>query len=275
MPLSLTYPLIDPIIFEIGPFVVRWYALAYIAGLILGWQYMLRLAKDPPQAVGVRDVDDFLLWATMGVVIGGRLGYVLFYKPEYYLANPSEIIMVMNGGMAFHGGILGVTVAGLVFCRRRGLNPLAFADLLACAAPIGLFFGRIANFINAELYGRASDVAWAMAFPLRQGAEVLGWTDPRHPSQLYEAALEGALLFFVAYWLWQKEPIRRQPGLITGVFIAGYGTSRFIVEFFREPDAHLGAVAGFATMGQLLSVPMILLGVGLALYARNRTATKN
>lgn len=270
MPMEISYPLIDPVLFEAGFVVVRWYALAYVAGLVLGWRHMLNLAKQPPQLVGVRDVDDFLLWATLGVVVGGRLGYVLLYKPGFYLENPSEILMVMHGGMSFHGGILGVTVAGVVFCGRRGIQILAFADLLSCAAPIGLFFGRVANFVNAELYGRATDVPWAMRFPLRRGGEVLGWTDPRHPSQFYEAGLEGALLFLVALWLWRKESIRRAPGTIAGVFIAGYGASRFLVEFFREPDAHLGAVVGFATMGQLLSIPMIPLGVGIAFYAVKR-----
>jgi len=265
---SLTFPNIDPIIFQIGPLALRWYALSYIAGLMLGWRFLVvrvRRAGDKA-AMSEIQVDDFLVWATLGVVLGGRLGYVLFYRPEFYLSNPLEILAVWRGGMSFHGGLLGVGVAMYLFARRHGLKLLGVTDLVSAAAPIGLFFGRIANFINAELWGRTSDVAWAMAFPT-------GGAQPRHPSQLYEAALEGAVLFLILLWLSRRVDTARQPGLITGVFLGGYGAARFFVEFFREPDAHLGFLFAGATMGQLLSVPLIVLGIYLVVRARQSDRT--
>ncbi|MBC7906225.1 MAG: prolipoprotein diacylglyceryl transferase [Rhodospirillaceae bacterium] len=251
---AIAYPHIDPIAIELGPIVIRWYAIAYIAGLMLGWRYVKFLASKPPHAMRDIDVDDFLVWATLGVVFGGRLGYVLFYKPMFYLQNPLEIFMLWHGGMAFHGGALGVIVAIILFSRRRGLNLFAVGDVICCAVPIGLFFGRIANFINGELFGRvAPDVPWAMIFPG-------GGPDPRHPSQLYQAGLEGLALFIVLYLLWRQRDIREHRGTLSGVFLMGYGIARIIGEFFRQPDAHLGFLAGGATMGQLLSVPLV--GVG-------------
>lgn len=258
----IPYPAIDPVLFEIGPFALRWYALAYIAGLVLGWRYVRRLIVEAPR-VGTRtDADDFLVWATLGVVLGGRLGYVLFYRPGYYLADPLAVLRIWQGGMSFHGGILGVAVAIFFFARRRGLGLLAFGDLIAGAAPIGLFFGRIANFINGELYGRVSDVPWAMVFP--RGGPV-----PRHPSQLYEAALEGLLLFAVLHLLWRQEALRRRPGLLGGVFLAGYALARALAELFREPDAYIGFLWGGTTMGQLLSLPMLAAGAVLIWRARS------
>jgi phosphatidylglycerol:prolipoprotein diacylglycerol transferase len=260
---SLTFPNIDPIIFQVGPLALRWYALAYIAGLILAWRFMLGRVRRAGSAAAMDEVaiDDFLVWATLGVVLGGRLGYVLFYRPDYYFANPLEILAVWQGGMAFHGGLLGVAVAMILFSRRRGLKLLGVTDLVSAAAPIGLFFGRIANFINGELWGRTSDVAWAMAFPT-------GGPAPRHPSQLYEAALEGAALFVLLWWLNRRFDGARRPGLITGVFLGGYGVARIFVEFFREPDAYLGFLFAGATMGQLLSLPLILLGAFLVVRAQ-------
>ena len=253
---GLPFPNIDPVIFSIGPFAVRWYALAYIAGLILGWRYCLSLCRRAPRFMEPSALDDLLVYVTLGVVLGGRLGYVLFYNLSYYLENPSQILMVWNGGMAFHGGMLG-TLAGLfLFARRRGINPLAVGDIVAAAAPIGLFFGRVANFINGELYGRATDMPWSMVFP--DGGLV-----PRHPSQLYEAVLEGLLLFILIVLLIARTDIRRYPGAIGGLFLAGYGIARFIVEFFREPDAQLGFPFADVTMGQLLSIPMILVGIAI------------
>jgi len=253
---AIPFPQIDPIIFEIGPIAIRWYALAYIAGLVLGIWHLRRLSLVKPAFMKAEDADEFLTWATLGVILGGRLGYILFYKFGFYLENPQYMLYVWQGGMSFHGGFLGVVVAGILFTRKRGIDPLRFADALACAAPIGLFFGRIANFINAELVGRASDVPWAMVFP---GAG----PQPRHPSQLYEAALEGVVLFFVVNLLWRNAAFRNRPGAATGVFIAGYAIARSIVELFRQPDAHLGFLLFGSTMGQLLSVPMFLVGAYL------------
>jgi len=260
--LAIAFPDIDPIIFQIGPFAIRWYALAYIAGLVIGWQLMMRFARAPGSKVTDKNVDDFLIWATLGVILGGRLGYVLFYKPGYYFGNPAEIFMVWQGGMSFHGGILGVSVAALLFTLRKNIPPLAFADLLAVVAPVGLFFGRIANFINGELYGRTTEVAWGVIFP--GGGEL-----PRHASQIYEALLEGALLFVILLIL-RKTPFAAKPGFITGAFLIGYAAARGFVEFFRQPDAHLGLLAGDFTMGQFLSVPMVLIG----LYLLFRKTTK-
>ena len=258
---TLPFPMIDPVLVEIGPLAIRWYSLAYIVGLLLGWRYCRRLAARPPGTVDAVALDDFLLWATLGVILGGRLGYVLFYKAGYYLANPADIIYLWQGGMSFHGGAAGVILAIILFARRRNLPILILGDIVACAAPIGLFLGRIANFINGELFGRASDVPWAMVFP----HDELGV--PRHPSQLYEAALEGLVLFLLLYWLVRRGWLLR-PGAISGAFLAGYGAARLFVELFRQPDAHLGFLIGPATMGQLLSVPMLLAGLALILWAR-------
>tara|TARA_Y100001934_G_scaffold243256_1_gene299715 strand:- start:13657 stop:14508 length:852 start_codon:yes stop_codon:yes gene_type:complete len=264
LPAVLSYPAIDPILVEIGPFAIRWYALAYIAGLLMGWRYVVALTRLPQSPLEKQDVDDFIVWATFGVILGGRIGYTLFYRPDYYLAHPLEILFVWQGGMSFHGGLIGVIVAVWWFSRRRGLSTLGVGDYIACAAPIGLFFGRIANFINAELFGRTSDVAWAMVFPR-------GGPQPRHPSQLYEALLEGALLLVVLAILVRKDRIRLRRGTLFGLFLAGYGATRAFAELFREPDAHLGFLLAGLTMGQLLSVPVILLGIYLVSRAKSPT----
>jgi len=260
---ALPFPAIDPVAIDLGFFAVRWYALAYIVGLLLGWRYLMWLAAQPPQSMPRKDADDLLVWMALGVILGGRLGYVLFYKPLYYLDHPLEVLQVWNGGMAFHGGLLGVTIAGLLFCRQRKLNPWRAGDLLACTAPIGLLLGRIANFINGELFGRITDSPLGMVFPH-------GGPYPRHPSQLYEAALEGIVLFLVMAFLFRQDGIRRRPGMLLGIFLMGYGLARSTAEFFREPDAHLGFILGPVTMGQVLSVPMILLGIAILLFARRR-----
>ena len=256
MTFVIPFPAIDPVLLQLGPVAIRWYSLAYIAGLILAWRYVRALAKRPPEAAAAADIDDFLVWATLGVVLGGRLGYVIFYKPEFYLDNPLAILQVWRGGMSFHGGVLGVLVAGTLFARRRSIGYLAFADLLSCAAPIGLFLGRIANFINAELIGRVTEVPWAMVFPGAGDA-------PRHPSQLYEAALEGLGLFVLLYALGRMEGVRRRAGLLTGVFLSGYALARAFAELFRQPDVHIGFLLGGTTMGQWLSAPMLAIGVYL------------
>ncbi len=259
---ALTFPEIDPIIFSIGPFAVRWYALAYIAGLVIGWRLMVKFANHPQSKISPEQVDDFLVWATLGVILGGRLGYVLFYKPDFYLHNPIEILKVWHGGMSFHGGFIGVVSAAFLFSKKHKLPTFELADMLAIAAPIGLFFGRIANFINGELYGRISDVPWAVIFPN-------GGPAPRHPSQIYEALLEGLLLFVIMILLRQTK-IGQKPGFLTGVFFIGYALARGFVELFRQPDDYLGFLIGGATMGQLLSIPMIVIGAYLMLRAAKK-----
>lgn len=268
---ALAFPAIDPTLVEIGPFAIRWYALAYIAGILLGWRYALRLCASSPAPIDRPMLDDFMLWATLGIVLGGRLGYVLFYKIGYFFHNPVEIVYVWEGGMSFHGGMLGVMVATVLFARQRKIPVLALGDIIACVAPIGLFFGRLANFINGELFGRPSDVSWAVLFP--RDPET-----PRHPSQLYEAALEGIVLFAILWFVWNKTPLKNRPGAVIGVFLVGYGVSRIIVEFFREPDAHLGFIMAGISMGQILSMPMILAGLFLLYWAKpmpEATAIKN
>jgi phosphatidylglycerol:prolipoprotein diacylglycerol transferase len=258
--LAIAFPQIDPVAIALGPLVIRWYALAYIAGLLLGWRYCRYLAARggpiTPDAF-----DDFLTWATIGVVVGGRLGYVLFYQPGYHLANPLEIFKVWQGGMSYHGGMLGVLIAIFLYARRYNLPALALGDLVAAATPIGLFFGRIANFVNGELWGRPADVPWAVVFPT-------GGPEPRHPSQLYEATLEGLVLFALLAWLSHKPALRARHGLIGGVFLMGYGVARIIGEMFREPDSFLGFFAYGTTMGQWLSMPMVLVGLVLVLRAK-------
>lgn len=261
----IPYPAIDPVLVEFGPFAIRWYALAYVFGLLLGWRYARSLSRKFTGVATADDFDDFLVWATLGVVLGGRLGYVLFYKPEYYLENPLAALEIWRGGMAFHGGVIGLAVACLLFCRHRKIPTLRFGDILCCVAPIGLFFGRLANFINGELVGRTATVPWAMIFP-GYGPE------PRHPSQLYEATMEGILLFVVLGLLARSSLVRSRPGLLCGIFFAGYGLLRSIGELFRQPDAHLGFLYGGLTMGQLLSAPMIILGIALIAMALRRKA---
>ncbi len=265
---ALPFPTIDPVLVSIGPLAIRWYALAYIAGLLLGWWYILRLVRDTALSFADRGmqpkfVDDFFVWATIGVILGGRTGYVLFYNLEYFASRPVEIFYVWQGGMAFHGGLLGVIVAMWLFSRHRGIGLLAVADAVACAAPIGLFFGRLANFINQELWGRVTDVPWAFVFP-KAGS------DPRHASQLYEAALEGALLFALMWFLVYRFGASRKPGFLSGVFLLGYSLARAFVELFRQPDPQLGFLfeGTSITMGQLLSVPMMALGVYLIIRGR-------
>ena len=265
----MPFPDIDPIIFQIGPFALRWYALAYMVGLIGGWYYLLTLAPNtsihqPHHKEEPSQLDDFLLWLTLGTILGGRLGYVFFYNPGYYFDNPGQILAVWEGGMAFHGGFLGITIAALLYARKRNINPLTLGDLIAAAAPIGLFFGRIANFINSELWGRQTEFALGVVFPN-------GGPLPRHPSQLYEAFLEGLLLFIVLAFLCRRTNALQKPGLIFGIFIAGYGISRMIIEqFFREPDAHIGYLVGGTTMGFWLSVPMLIAGLSFIYLANEK-----
>jgi phosphatidylglycerol---prolipoprotein diacylglyceryl transferase len=259
----LLFPQFDPVIVQIGPFGIRWYALAYITGLVLGWRLLRHLVRLSPAVATPLQADDFLTWATLGVVLGGRLGYVLFYQPSVYFAHPAMIFAVWEGGMSFHGGALGVTIAILWYCRRNAIPLLGFADRVAVCAPIGLGLGRIANFINGELWGRPApdSLPWAMIFP---NAGPM----PRHPSQIYQALMEGLLLFIVMFALSRREAIRARFGCLSGAFLVGYGIARIVGETFREPDAFLGFLIGGATMGQLLSVPMVLAGAWLILRTR-------
>ena len=264
-PLVMAFPAIDPEILRIGPFALRWYALAYIAGIVIGWRLALRAADAPPRLVTRAQVDDFVSWATLGIILGGRLGYVLFYKPGFYIEHPLAALTLWEGGMSFHGGLLGVIAAILLFAMRNKADPFMLSDLVAIVAPLGLFFGRLANFINGELWGRVSDVPWAMVFPR-------GGPLPRHPSQLYQAFFEGVLLTLIVVAVWKLTEGRRRPGLLTGVFCAGYGLARIVGEVFREPDAHLGYLWGPITMGMLLSLPVLLFGLWLILRAYRKPA---
>jgi phosphatidylglycerol:prolipoprotein diacylglycerol transferase len=260
--LLLPYPDIKPEIFSIGPFAVRWYALAYIAGLVIGWQIMRRVCTQPPKVLSPERIDDFLLWAALGVILGGRLGYVLFYKPAFFLQNPLQILTLWEGGMSFHGGLLGVITAILAFSFKNGISPFLLSDLVAIVTPIGLFFGRLANFINGELWGRPTDVPWAMIFPH-------GGPFPRHPSQLYQATFEGIILFAVVLAVWKWTDGRRRPGLLTGVFCMGYAVARIVGEIFREPDSFMGFLLGtnWFTMGMVLSLPVLAFGAWLVARA--------
>jgi phosphatidylglycerol:prolipoprotein diacylglycerol transferase len=260
---ALPFPDIDPVAFSIGIFSIRWYALAYIGGILLGWLFLRRLLTSPDDPVGRPPLDDLLNYGIIGIIIGGRLGYVLGYNVAYYAQHPLEILFVWQGGMSFHGGFVGLVVSGFLVARKYKIPFLALADIVVFGVPIGLFFGRIANFINGELYGRVSDVPWAFIFPN-------GGPLPRHPTQLYEAFLEGVVLFViigVAY----RNGARQKPGLMLGIFMAGYAFCRILVEFIREPDAHLGFIFGQITMGQILSLPMLLIGVFAILYAHRKS----
>ena len=256
-----TFPNIDPVAISLGPLAIRWYALAYIVGLVLGWRLLLRLVRLPDPPMSKIDVDDFVTWAIAAVIIGGRLGYVTFYNFDYFSSHPLEILYVWQGGMSFHGGLIGVIVAEVLFSRQRKLPLLRVADMVAVAAPLGLFFGRVANFVNAELFGRVTEVSWGVIFPT-------GGPLPRHPSQLYEAGLEGIVLFALVYWLYSRPQIRAKPGLVAGAFLVGYGAIRFRTELVREPDAHIGLLSLGSTMGQWLSLPVLAVGAFLVIFAR-------
>src|SRR5262245_16849049 len=264
----IPFPEIDPVAFSIGPLAIRWYALAYVFGLLLAVAYAKHLVKPHDlwgpggTPVTPSPLDDFLLWATFGVVLGGWLGYVLFYNLPHYLAHPLDIFEVWHGGMSFHGGFLGVIMAAWAYGRRHGIALDRLLDLAATGVPIGLGLGRLANFINGELYGRVSSVPWAMVF-------ATGGPERRQPSQLCEALLEGLVLFLVIKIAPDRYHALARPGLVAGIFALGYGLARFIVEFFREPDAQLGPVIGFLTAGMLLSLPLVAIGVWLILRARS------
>jgi phosphatidylglycerol---prolipoprotein diacylglyceryl transferase len=265
----LTFPHIDPVLISIGPLAVRWYALAYIVGIIAGWIYARAIIASPklwggPAPLTVAAYDDFIVWITLGIILGGRVGYVLFYNFPHFREHPGEILQLWNGGMSFHGGVLGSVLATVLFALRRHISILSLGDVTLAVAPIGLFLGRLANFINGELWGRPSDVPWAMIFPT-------GGPLPRHPSQLYEAALEGLVLLAVLGVLVRGGALKR-PGLVSSSFAVVYGVLRIFCEFFREPDVQLGFLWGGLTMGMLLSIPLIVAGVIGLIFASARPA---
>jgi phosphatidylglycerol:prolipoprotein diacylglycerol transferase len=263
---------LSPVALDLGFFELRWYSLAYLAGIFLGYWYMLRLIREPGAPLARRHADDLVFYASLGVILGGRLGYVLFYRPGYYLENPLEILKLWDGGMSFHGGVIGTSLAILYLARKQQLQWLRIHDYVACVVPIGLFTGRLANFVNAELWGAPTNVPWAVRFPEPGpfGQAVLG--PARHPSQLYEAILEGIVLFAILAWMFWRTRARYQPGMLVGAFLLFYGLFRFAVEFVREPDAHLVefAEATGLHMGQWLCVPMILGGAYLMATAKGR-----
>jgi phosphatidylglycerol:prolipoprotein diacylglycerol transferase len=270
--LVLPFPAINPVLVQWGPLAIRWYALAYIAGLILGWWLIRYIVSDDRywngvKRPGVDSIDDLLVYCAFGVIIGGRLGNVLFYDPQYYLSHPIDIFKIWEGGMAFHGGLIGALVGVLLFSRRYGAPTLTVLDLCSLVAPIGIFLGRIANFIRPELWGRPTDVPWAVIFPGTDG-------QPRHPSQIYEALLEGLLAFVILYALAQMGALRR-PGMISGVLAIVYGAARIFSEFFREPDPRLEDLGRGLTMGMVLSLPLLVAGLGVLAWSlcRPRVST--
>ena len=268
--LVLPFPSFDPIAISLGPFAVRWYALAYIVGIVLGWVYARHILRNEkywggPAPISVVQFDDYVLWVTLGIILGGRIGYVLFYNLGFFVAHPLEIFQLWQGGMSFHGGFLGCVAAVLLFGWRNKVPVLSLGDVTCVVGPIGLLLGRLANFINSELWGRATDVPWAFVFPT-------GGPLPRHPSQLYEGALEGLLLFVLLTLMIRRGALKR-PGLIIGTFAIVYGLARILSEFFREPDPQLGFLWGGLTMGMLLSLPMIAAGVAFVLWAMRRPRT--
>ncbi|MFB9948070.1 prolipoprotein diacylglyceryl transferase [Rhizobium puerariae] len=270
----MPFPDIDPVAFSIGPLAVHWYGLAYVAGILLGWFYARRLVangslwKDGQSPITATHLDDFLVWVAAGIVLGGRIGYVLFYDFAAVSENPIRVIQIWNGGMSFHGGFLGATIAMILFARRNGIPVWSMFDTVAAVVPLGLFFGRIANFINGELWGRLSDMPWAVVFPT-------GGPFARHPSQLYEAGLEGIVLLLALALLIFRFRALKTPGTLSGTFVTGYGLCRIFVEFFREPDAQLGYLLGtnWLTMGMVLSLPMVAIGLWAVARARSAATT--
>lgn len=267
--LEIPFPAIDPIALQIGPLAIRWYGLAYAAGLILGWLYIRqlldqnRLWKNNAAPMGPDDADELLLWVAAGVILGGRLGHVLFYQSGYYFSHPLEIFAIWKGGMSFHGGLLGTGLAILLFARHRGISVWPVMDLVAAAVPLGLFFGRVANFINAEVVGSITEMPWGMVFP--------GWGEaPRHPAMLYEAALEGIALFVILRYLTHSLLALKKPGLTTGAFLVGYAVFRIFCELFKIVDYRLVHADYPITKGMLYSVPMLLIGVWFVVRARSR-----
>jgi phosphatidylglycerol:prolipoprotein diacylglycerol transferase len=261
----MLFPHLDPVALHLGPIDVRWYGIAYVAGVLLGWLYARKLVGDQRlwgrkfNPISVAELDDLPIWIMAGIIFGGRMGYAIFYQPDHFFHQPMAFFRLWDGGMSFHGGMIGATAAIALFAVKRHIAILSLLDVVASAAPIGLFFGRLANFVNGELYGRPSTLPWAIIFPG-------GGPMPRHPSQIYEAILEGALLFFVLALLIYRGRSLRFPGLTGGVFLALYGLARILVEDFREPDPQLGFLSGGVTMGMVLSGPMVILGLAIVAF---------
>ena len=261
--MALPFPNIDPVALALGPLKIRWYALAYLAGIVLGWRYAIYLVRKQSFRPNAEDIDEFITWLVLGIILGGRIGYVLVYMPDHFLADPMEALKLWHGGMSFHGGFVGTAIAMAGFAWVKKIRFLALTDVVCCVTPIGLCLGRIANFINGELWGRVTTVPWGMVFPGPRAGDL-----PRHPSQLYQAGMEGLMLLALLAWLERKPAIRNRPGILTGVFMIWYGIVRIIGEFFREPDPQMGFYfGGIVTMGQILSLPMIILGLFLIWYA--------
>ena len=269
--MALQFPDIDPVAFSMGPLQIHWYALAYVVGFIAAWRLAIRITKldkNPDPRPNENDIDDYLSWAILGVLLGGRLGYVLFYNLPAYLDAPAEALKVWHGGMSFHGGVIGVVTSLVLFTQIKKVPFWRLADIAAAVTPIGFFLGRLANFVNGELYGRVTDVAWGVVFP--RGGE-----DPRHPSQLYEAATEGVLLFILLFALIHIKSVRERTGMVSGAFMLGYGLFRFGCEFFREPDVQLGFILDQVTMGQILCVPMMVAGIVFMVMAGRTSRCQN
>lgn len=283
----MPFPEIDPIAFSLGPLSIHWYGLAYVAGIMLGWYYARQIAGNsklwPGDVSPITKVqlDDFIIWVALGIVLGGRIGYILFYDMPAIIENPIRAIQIWNGGMSFHGGLTGTTIAMIIFARRNGIPIWNLFDIVSAVVPIGLFCGRVANFINGELWGRLTDAPWGMVFCNQYIEKTNGYCPGgdfvRHPSQLYEAGLEGIVLLLVLAVLIYGFRALKTPGFITGVFVCGYALSRIFVEFFREPDAQLGYLlgTGWLTMGMVLSTPMVLLGIWAMLRARRQAALQH
>lgn len=258
--MALEFPNIDPVAFSVGPLQIHWYALAYVVGFIAAWRLAIRICNldksNPNHRPNANDIDDYLTWAILGVLLGGRIGYVLFYNLPTYFDNPLEALKIWHGGMSFHGGVIGVVLSLILYSKIKKVPFWRLSDVAAAVTPIGFFLGRVANFINGELYGRVTNVEWAVRFP--RGGEL-----PRHPSQLYEAMTEGVLLFILLYVLMHMKAVRERPGTVSALFMLGYGTARFVCEFFREPDIQLGFIVEQVTMGQILCIPMMIAGVAI------------
>ncbi len=261
--MGLTYPDVSPIMFEIGPLAIRWYSMAYLAGILAGWWWAIRAVKKYDLRMTVQNVEDLVFYVTVGIIAGGRLGYVVFYGEGMFRENWLEIFAIWKGGMSFHGGVIGVAAAVYLFSRKVRVPFLRVMDLVVLPAPIGLFLGRLANFVNDELWGRVTDVPWAVRFPN-------GGYLPRHPSQLYEAFFEGIVMFVVLNLLWRLPKVRESSGVVSGMFVLLYGVFRISMEQFREPDAQLGFLFGSFTMGQLLSAPLIVVGAVVVVWCLGR-----
>ena len=252
----LIHPSIDPVIFSFGVIQIRWYGLAYVLGFLLGIYLIKQINQNYQKKIKNKQIDNFFIWSIIGIILGGRIGYVLFYQTTTILTNPINILFIWEGGMSFHGGLIGIIISIFLFCNKYSINFFQLSDLVSSVAPIGLFFGRLANFINMELYGRVTDFPLAMIYPEIDQA-------PRHPSQLYEALFEGIVLFFILRHYNKNKYSNNNYGFITSLFLIYYGIFRFLIEFLREPDAHIGFIFNFITMGQLLSIPLLIIGVGI------------